>query len=247
MKLKDYPYAPYLIAAATFVLTLGVIQAFDISLPVSVVTRTASGELSVVGEGKVDVVPDVASVQAGIIVSDARTVQDAENKINDVNNKIVSELEKLGIDKKDIKTTNYSINPNYNYDGGKNTITGYYGNATLTIKVKETEKLPQVINTATSAGANQIYDTQYTLDNPSKYREEAREKAIQNAREQAQKLANQLNIKLGRIVNIVESTPASIGPYPVLRAEGVGSGETPNLSPGTQTISSVVTLYFERK
>ena len=247
MKLKDYPYAPYLIAAATFVITLGVIKTFDISLPVSVTTRIVSGELSVVGEGKVDVVPDTASVQAGIIVSDAKTVQDAERKINDVNNKIVSELEKLGIDKKDIKTTNYSINPNYNYDGGKNNITGYYGNATLTIKVKETEKLPQVINAATQAGANQIYDTQYILDNPSKYREEAREKAIQNAREQAEKLANQLGIRLGKIVNIVESTPDSIIPYPVLRSEGIGSAETPNLSPGTQTISTVVTLYFERK
>lgn len=100
---------------------LWLIKFFDISYPISVTTRTVSGELSVVGEGKVDVVPDMANVQAGI-TADGKTVQEVEGKVNEINNKIVSALEKLGIDKKDIKTTNYSINPNYRFtpDGRNN-------------------------------------------------------------------------------------------------------------------------------
>jgi len=225
---------------------LWLIKFFDISYPISVTTRTVSGELAVVGEGKVDVIPDTASVQAGIVVSDAATVQEAEQKINEINNKIVAALKKLGIDKKDIKTTNYSITPTYNYESGRNDITGYHGNATLSIKVRKIENLPQVITAATSAGANQVYNTEYLVDDPAKYREEARNKAIENAKDQAKKLSGELGIKLGKVVNIVESTPGPDRIVPLLRSEA-GVGGAPDLQPGSQTITSVVTLYFEKR
>ena len=82
-----------------FFASLWLIKFFDISYPISLTTRTVSGELAVVGEGKVDVVPDTASVQAGI-TAEGKTVQEVEGKINEINNKIVSALERLGIDKK---------------------------------------------------------------------------------------------------------------------------------------------------
>lgn len=250
MNLKNFPYAstPIFATALAIIGVLLVVKIFDIPYPISVTNRTVSAELSVVGEGKVDVVPDTANVSVGIIVSDAKTVQEAEGKISETNNKIVSALKALGIDKKDIKTTNYSINPNYNFDGGRNNIIGYYGNATLTVKVRDTKTLPKIITAATDAGANQVYNTGYAVEDPAKYREQARDKAIQNAKEQAQKLATQLGIKLGRVVNIVESAPQG-GPISILRAapEGLGGATLPELQPGTQTIASVVTLYFERK
>ncbi len=228
---------------------LWIISFFNISFPVKVMNQTLSSELSVVGEGKVDVVPDSASVQAGIVVSDAVTVQEAETELNEINNKIVAEIIKLGIDKKDIKTTQYSINPNYNFENGRNSINGYMGTATVTVTVKGTEKLAGVITAATTAGANQIYDTQYTIDDPNKYREEARKKAIDNAKLQADKLSKELGIKLGGIVNIVESTPQAGLPTDLYYkdAQNMGGGTSPVLQPGSQTITSVVTLYFERK
>lgn len=229
-------------------LVLLVVKIFNISYPVSVTTRAVSSELSVVGEGKVDVVPDTASVQVGIVVSDAATVPLAESQVNETNNNIVEAMRGLGIEEKDIKTTNYSIYPNYNYEGGRNDITGYSGNATLTIKVRETTQLQQVITAATEAGANQVYDTQYTVDNPAVYREQAREAAIQNAREQAEKLASSLDIRLGKIVNIIESSPQTDGYIPLYYdREAGGLGGAPDLAPGSQTITSIVTLYFERK
>lgn len=249
MKFKNFPYAssPFFAAALAILGVLLAVKIFDISYPISVTTRIASGELSVVGEGKVDVAPDTASVEAGIVVSDVKTVSEAEKKISETNNNIVTSLEKLGIDKKDVKTTNYSISPNYNYEAGKNAITGYNGNATLSIKIRKIEMLPQVVTSVTGAGANQVYNTSFAVDDPGKAREEAREKAIQNAKEQAEKLARSLGIKLGRIVNIVESAPQG-GPISILRAapEGLG-GAAPDLQPGTQTITSVVTLYFEKR
>ena len=229
-----------------FFASLWLIKFFDISYPISLTTRTVSGELAVVGEGKVDVVPDTASVQAGI-TAEGKTVQEVEGKINEINNKIVSALESLGIDKKDIKTSNYSINPSYDFTpNGRNNISGYTGNASLVITVRKQELVSQVITAATEAGANQVYNSGFTVDDPSKYREEARNKAIQNAKDQAQKLSKELGIKLGKVVNIVESTPGPDRIVPLLRSEA-GLGGAPDLQPGSQTITSIVTLYFEKR
>src|SRR5688572_14498864 len=197
-------------------IVLFVIKFFNISYPITITNKAAS-ELSVVGEGQVDVVPDTASVSVGITANGA-TVAAVQQSINEVNNKVVAGIEALGINKKDIATSNYSVNPSYDYTNGQ-TPTGYTGSATLTIKVKDTSKLPQVVTAATTAGANQIYGTNYSIENPDKYREEARNEAIANAKSQAQKLAGQLGIKLGRITNIIESTSGGGGPQPLMYKE----------------------------
>jgi len=241
-------YAWILILTVFF---LWIVNYFNISYPLTVTSRAASGELAVVGEGKVDITPNNASVDLGITTTDAKSVDDAQKQINTVNNAIVENLQQLGIDKKDIKTSNYSIMPNYDYTrSGAGTITGYNGNTTVTVKVKDTSKLPDVIAAATNGGANQVMGTNYSVESPEKYREQARNKAIANAKEQAQKLADELGIRLGKVTNIVESTNDN-GPIPMFKAEalsmGGGNAPSPDLQPGTQTISSSVTLYFEKR
>src|SRR5690348_294414 len=94
---------------------LWLINVFNISYPIEVAQRNVSGELAVVGVGKVDIVPDMASVDLGIVVNNASNVNDAQNQINKVNNAIVEAEKGLGVSKEDIKTSNYSIVPNYDY------------------------------------------------------------------------------------------------------------------------------------
>lgn len=242
-------YAWILVLTALF---LWVVNYFNISYPLSITSRSASGELAVVGEGKVDITPNNASVELGITSNDAKSVDDAQNQINKVNNAIVENLKQVGIDKADIKTSNYSITPTYDYTkGGTGTITGYSGNTTVTVKVKDTTILPEVISAATKAGANQVMGTNYSVESPEKYREQARNKAIANAKEQAQKLANELGIRLGKVTNIAESSN-NPGPVPMMYAKeavglGGGTAPAPDLQPGTQTITSTVTLYFDKK
>ena len=96
-----------------------------------------------------------------------------------------------------------------------------------------------------------IGNINYTVENPEKYREEARDQAIANAKTQAQKLANQLGIHLGKVSNIVESS-TNPGPIPFAQSDmktlAIGSNAPvqPAIQPGTQTIDSTVTLYFEK-
>lgn len=224
------------------------INIFHISYPISVVTSTRSGELSVVGEGKVDVIPDNASVNVGINVDNRPSTQEVQQMLDKVHNNIVDAMLKLGIKKEDITTQNYSITPAYQYVDNQNKPNGFTGSASISIKVRKIEQVSQVVQDATTAGATEVQGTDFSVENPDRYREEARNKAIQNAKEQAQKLAITLGIHLGKITNIVESSD-NPAPVPVfesaLSAKVAGSGG-PDIQPGSQTISTVVTLYFEK-
>lgn len=225
----------------TIIVLLIVIRILNIAYPISVVSTSRSSEFSVVGEGKVDVRPDTSLVDVGISVSNALSVDEVQRQINDVNNEIINSLKKLGVQKKDITTSNYSIYPYYD---SNSKITGYNGNVTVSIKVRSIQMTPKVIEAATNAGANQVQGTQFVVENPEKYREQARSKAIENARQQAAMLSKSLGIKLGKVTNAIESSPIQ----PVLYdTRGLGGGGGAQFEPGNQTITSVVTLYFEKK
>lgn len=240
----------YLVLVVITIIGLLCVKFFDISYPLNLSVASVSAELVVSGVGQVDVVPDTANVTAGISVNSAPTASDAQRQINEVNNKIINTVTRLGVAKKDIKTSNYSINPNTVYDNGKNTINGYNANAQVTVKVNNTDLLSQVIQAVTDAGATNVNSSGFTVQDPSKYRQQAREKAIQNAKEQAQKIADELGIHLGRVVNMVENNGASVPvPYAqTLEAFGKSGSQAPApvIEPGSQTITSNVTLYFQR-
>lgn len=238
--------------AVVFILlvALYLIKFFNISYPLTLVTTTKSAELAVVGEGKVEVTPDTAYVDAGITVDRASSVEEAQKTINKTNNKIIDSLREVGIEKADIKTSNYSIYPSYKYENNENRVDGYNGNTTIEIKVRDPQLASKVIETVTIAGANQIQGSRFVVGKPELYREQARNAAIKNAKDQAEKIAKDLGIKLGKITNIVESSANQPVLYKTMMAEGIGAGGgggPAQIEPGSQTITSVVTLYFEKK
>ncbi len=242
------------IVSIVVVITFAVATALGVGLPIKVTqTNLSNAELSVVGEGKVDVIPDVAYADVGITVNKLATPKEAQNQLSKVNNDIVVALGKFGIAKDDIKTTNFSINPNYDYSSsGSGAIVGYNGNATLTVKIKKVDTIGSIIDAATTAGATDIYNTRFSVESPEKYREQARTKAIANAKDQAEKIAKELGIKLGKVSNIVESTSGGASPIyadKMAYAPGAmgGGGGVADLQPGSQTVSSTVTLYFEKR
>ncbi len=235
-------------ATAFVVASVFVLHTTGLTLPITVTTSTVSSELSVVGEGKVDVVPDTAYVDVGVSFDNVSVAADAQKRLTDENNKIVTAMKALGIPAENIKTSNYSINPNYVYESGKSRQNGFVGNATITVKTSNIEMAGKIIEAATAAGATQVGSARFVVDKPENYREQARDKAIANAKDQAQKLAQSLGITLGKVTNIVESSPAT---PPIMYADkalatGMGGG-APELQAGQQTITSTVTLYFAKK
>jgi uncharacterized protein YggE len=248
---KIITYSSFLVI--TF-LILFLIKAFNVSYPldITITNTTKSTELAVVGEGKVEAIPDTIYVTAGIVVNKASTAENAQADMDKVNNNIIEAMKILGIDKADVKTSGYNIYPSYNYrQEGGNTIDGYNGSASVEIKITDAKLATKVINEATKAGANQISGTRFVIDKPEKYREQARDMAISNAKDQAQKLAQNLGISLGKVTNMVESSPGNINYERYasmdLALPKSGGGGGPTLEAGTQTVTSTVTLYFEKK
>ncbi len=217
-----------------------------IPFSVNSITTTKSDIFSVVGEGKANAIPDTASADIGITVNQA-TVNNAQSQANQIINKISSDLKNLGVKEKDIKTTNYSINPNYNFEGGRQRIDGYTVSVNLEIKVTPIEKINQVIDTATKDGANSVGNIQFTLNDEEKTKLEnqARKQAVDAAKQKAQSLAQASGIRLGRIINVSESNQEQ-RPITFMEksAVGLGAGDT-SVEPGQSTISTTVTLSYE--
>lgn len=234
---------------AIIVFSFWLISKLNISLPLSIVSTVTNKAdvFSVSGEGKVVVKPDTAQINLGITASGA-TIKDVQSKANQIMNKISSDLKKLGIKETDIQTTNYTLRPEYNYQVSPQKITGYVADINLQVKVKDLDKINQVIDTAAADGANLVGGLTFTVDNKEKYENEARKLAIEDAKKKAQTLASQAGLTLGRLINVTESlTPQ---PVPILRAvnleKGIGVPSEPTqIEPGSTEIKIIVTLIYE--
>lgn len=216
-----------------------------IPFSVNSVTTQKSTTFDVTGEGKVAVIPDIASVNAGISAQ-AQTVKDAQNKINSVINRVSGAVKKLGVDSRDIQTANYSIYPDYDYSGGTQRIKGYFANTTLIIKVRDIDKVNSVIDASVANGANQISGINFEVDDKEKAENEAREKAVAEARKKAENTAKIAGFKLGRIINYSESFGDFPRPIPLRIAGGIEADvQKTQIEPGSEQITVTVTLSYE--
>ena len=240
--------------AATVILVLAAVFAYGKmgpGIPISSVVSQKQDFFTVEGVGKVTVVPDTAIVELGINVQNP-TVKSAQTQANTVIKDITSALKDLGIDSQDLKTSNYSIYPQYDYTAGRNRITGYQVNVSLTVKVRDIDKVNQVIDAATAKGANTIGGILLTVDETKQkqLKQQAREEAVKEAKTKAESLARAAGLSLGKIVNVQESD--SLDPRPMLYAKlapevGLGGAGDTSIQPGSTDITSSVTLFYETR
>lgn len=245
-KIISSTLTPLFIVFGLFVL----VSLLNIAVPLRVTTSMQTSELSVSGEGKMDIVPDTAFVDLGVRAPNKSTVAIAQGELKTISDAVTTAILGLGLKKESLKTTNYSIYPAYDYSSGREVQNGYTGMVTISVKTSDVSLVNQIIEAATAAGATEIQNTRYEVADPAKYRAEARAKAIENAKVEAKNLADNLGIKLGRVVNVVEHSSAGANPIPYgafAAREGLGGGGDGAFQPGSQTITSVVTLYFEKK
>ncbi|MBU1000397.1 SIMPL domain-containing protein, partial [Patescibacteria group bacterium] len=174
-----------------------------IPLSVNLVTTTKSHTFDVAGVGKVTVMPDVATINVGIRAQ-AQTVKAAQDQLNTNINQVTQAIKQLGLDQKDIKTTDYNIYPDYDYSAGSQKIKGYSANTNISVKTKDLDKINQVIDAATASGANQVSGISFDVDDKEKAENQAREKAVSDAKSKAVAAAEIAGFKLGRIINYSE-------------------------------------------
>ncbi|MEK7652997.1 MAG: SIMPL domain-containing protein [Patescibacteria group bacterium] len=208
--------------------------------------------VTVDGTGKVTAKPDIAQISIGVL-TEKGTVKEAQKENTDKMNAITKALkDQFRIEDKDIQTSNFSVSPKYDWSDGRQRIIGYIVNQSVEVKVRNFDKIGEILAKAGELGANSVNGPQFTIDDPEVYRQEAREKAIKQAKEKAKTLADQVGIKLGRIVNFSE---AMAGDYPIAYTLGLGIGggasekalPAPDIQAGSEEVVVYVSISYEIK
>jgi len=219
----------------------------------------ATNTISVSGEGEVFAVPDIATFSVSVRET-AKEVKDAQTAATKKGNDIIAYLKGEGIEEKDVKTTDYSVNPQYEWtqrvcpEGGycppgKQVLTGFQVSQTLSVKVRDTKKAGDLLSGVGSRGATEVSGLTFEIDDEDVLKAEARDMAIKQAKEKAEVLANSLGVSLVRVVGFYENE----GPiYPMY---GIGGAERamdisvksapPEIPVGENKIVSNVSVTYE--
>lgn len=212
-------------------------------------TAATTNVVSFSGEGKVLAKPDVGIMDLSIVTEGA-TSKAAQDDNSKKSRSLTDYLKSQGVDEKDIKTTGYNIYPQYNYPPySKPSISGYQVNQMVQVKVRDLDKIDDLLSGVVTAGVNQVNNLQLTVDEPDKLETEAREKAIADAKEKADDLEDQLGIRLGRIVDFSESADGVSGPI-MMYADGrggMGGEPTPSIPAGQNEIVVQVKITYQIK
>lgn len=205
--------------------------------------------ISVSGEGKVSGTPDIGLLTLGVQTGRKTTAKEASASLSKSMNAVFDAVQKAGIDKKDITTEQFSLNPSYDWTTGTQTLKGYEATESLQVKVRNLDTISDVLGAATNAGANQAGDVSFTIDDPEKLRAQARSAAISQAKQKAQTLAQELGMSLGKITAFTEGGNVQ-PPVPIYRNEammavGGAADKSAPLPSGQQDIVSDVTITYE--
>ena len=165
--------------------------------------------IMVSGEGEVFAVPDIAEFSFAVI-AEASDVREAQTNVTAKMNAILESIKKAGIPEKDIKTTNYSTQPRYEYTEGKRgspgtqKLVGYEVAHWVSIKIRDTKKSGDMLALVGDGGATNVSGLSFTIDEEENLRMEARRKAIQDAHDKAVILAKDLNVRIVKLVSFQE-------------------------------------------
>ena len=201
--------------------------------------------ISVTGEATVSVPPDQAQIDGGV-ATDAKTAREASDANNAAMGKVLLALKGAGIDEKDYQTSRLSLQPQYAPNrSGPSPVVGYRASNRVTIRLRDVTKIASMIDVLVGAGANDIGGINFMVSQASKLLDEARERAISDARRKAQIYAKAAGVTLGEPLSISEES----APTPVFRgkvAGGIAASAAP-VAQGEETLSVTVNVSWAIK
>lgn len=203
--------------------------------------------ITITAEGKTTAAPDTARIDASV-VTDGKTADEVQQNNTSVANKVIDYLKSNGVESKDIKTTQYNLYPRYDYYNGRQSLAGFSLTQTMEIKIRNLQKVGELITGTVARGANQINSVSYFIDDPESLKAEARSQAFEKARAKAKEVARLAGVKLGDVVTFSESVNGY--PMPIYEraysAGGYGGGGiSPDTQAGSQDIVVSVSVVFE--
>jgi len=207
------------------------------------------------GTGEVFAVPDVATFTF-TVTKEASTVDAAQKAVEDVIAVATKSLKDEGVEETDIKTTNYNVYPRYdyvsssNFGGSERVFKGYEVSQTTSVKVKEAAKSGDILGKIGSLEVTNVSGLSFQVDDTDELKREARQLAIEDAKEKAEALSKDLGIKLVRIISFYEDSNDGGYPYPMYESAMGGDSMSvknaaPTFSVGENKIATRVTITYE--
>jgi uncharacterized protein YggE len=204
-------------------------------------------EITVVGVGRVSLVPDVAKINVGV-EKRAETVSEAKEVVDEQMEAISATLTELGVAEKDVQTSYYSIyyeqepyQPIAREEGTTAEPRGAYRvSSMLEVTVRDVENAGDVLDALVAAGANQVHGVNFTVSDNEKWQSEAREKAVADAQARAQEFARLTGVELGPVLSVSEVIGGAV-PY-AYAERGMGGGG--GIAPGELEMSTQVQVTF---
>ncbi|MBN1581841.1 MAG: SIMPL domain-containing protein [Anaerolineae bacterium] len=211
------------------------------------VIQTPQRTITVVGLGKISLVPDIARISIGAQAR-ASTVAVARNEVEQKMAAVAAALTELGIAEKDLQSSYYSIyyeqepyQPSVSEEGSVEEPKGVYNvSSMLEVTVRDVEKAGEVLDGAVAAGANQVYGVTFTVSDNSKWESQAREKAMADAKLRAGELTGLAGVALGEVLSVSEVIGGSAVAYAERGMGGGGGG----IAPGELEMSTQVQVTF---
>ncbi|MEC0110126.1 SIMPL domain-containing protein [Paenibacillus taichungensis] len=207
--------------------------------------------INVVGTGEIQVKPDIAYLSIGVN-STADTAASAQKanaaKIQKVSNLLKSTW-KISAD--DIQTSQFYVQPNYTYsekDGQK--IKGYTAHHTLTVTYREMDKIGELLDAASQAGANNIENVRFTVEKPESFEAQVIEKAVANADVKAGAIAKAVKRQLGAVLSVSQgdaNVPVFYASEALMSKATADSAGSTEIETGQVKVSTTLNITYEMK
>lgn len=208
------------------------------------IDQPADHTISVAGSGKVTVTPDMATIRLGVII-EGKTAKAARDAAAERMTAVVAALRKLGINEKDIATSNLTLGPVYDYPNNATpTLRGYQLSNIVSVTVRDLDKLSDVLDNSVTAGATSVDSISFDVADRTAAEANARTAAVTDARDKADALAAGLGIRVTGVASVSESVSTPIWYSPEFNAAAGDKGASTPVLPGTTDVTITVQVVF---
>jgi uncharacterized protein YggE len=212
-------------------------------------SETAFRTITVFGEGIVKGKPDLAYISLGV-QNEAQTANAAQKNNAQTMQKIINSLEQLGMSEEDMQTSRYSVYPFYSYgnEDREPKLAGYRANSTVTVKVKQIDRIGELIDAGVKAGANNVEEIRFTIEDNQALLLDALEAAAKDARAKAWRLANVMGTPLKQVRTIEEigvNSSDFVGRTELLQNVSAKDGGYTPVIPGSITVKMQVKIIYD--
>ncbi len=207
-----------------------------------------SRSFMVSGNGKAMGIPDVAQFSFGVITEGGKDIGSLQAENSKKGNAVIGFVKSKGVESKDIQTQSYNIEPRYqnaycpriSENCPTPEIIGYAVSQTVSVKIRDFSKIGDILSGVVEKGANSVSQLSFKIDDPASLQNEAREKAIVKAKEDALATAKAGKFRLGRLISISQGNSF---PQPLYYSAAEKSAAA--IEPGSQELNVTVALTYE--